>query len=80
MIGFRIQKNPLEKTRISRRTMKKSPEIDEDPEMESESVPDLSSEAPSMEEILSPFTHRLAVKCEKASGSRRTVFVSDREK
>ena len=26
MIGFRIQKTPLEKTRISRRTMKKRPE------------------------------------------------------
>ena len=61
MIGFRIQKNPLEKTRISRRTMKKRPEIDEDPEMESESVPDLTSNAPSMEKILAPFYHRLVL-------------------
>jgi len=61
MIGFRIQKNPLEKTKISRRTMKEEcPEI-EDPEMESEPVPDLTSDVPSMEKILSPFYHRLVL-------------------
>ena len=63
MIGFRIQKNTLEKTRISHRTMKKRPEIDidEGPEMECEPVPDFTSEAPFMEKILSPFTHRLVL-------------------
>ena len=61
MIGFRIQKTPLEKTRISRRTMKKRPEIEEDPEMESEPIPDPPFEASSMDEILSPFTHRLVL-------------------
>ena len=61
MIGFRIQKNPLEKTRISHRTMKKRPEIDEDPEEENEAVPDLTSDIPSMGKILSPFTHRLVL-------------------
>ena len=61
MIGFRIQKNPLEKTRISRRTMKKRPEIEEDPEMESEPIPDPPFGASSMDEILSPFTHRLVL-------------------
>ncbi|MDA8112761.1 MAG: AAA family ATPase, partial [Nitrospiraceae bacterium] len=59
MIGFRIQKTPLEKTRISRRTMKKRPEIEEDPEMESEPIPDPPFEASSMEKILAPFSHRL---------------------
>ena len=59
MIGFRILKNPLEKTRISHKAMKKRVEVDADPEMESEPVPDFSSEAPSMEKILSPFYHRL---------------------
>ncbi|AKS23650.1 MAG: AAA ATPase, central domain protein [Leptospirillum sp. Group II 'C75'] len=61
MIGFRIQKTPLEKTRISRRTMKKRPEIEEDPEMESEPIPDPPFGASSMDEILSPFTHRLVL-------------------
>jgi ATP-dependent Lon protease len=62
MIGFRIQKNPLEKTRISRMPVKgRRPEIDEDPEEESGSIPDLTSEEPSMEKILSPFYHRLVL-------------------
>ena len=43
MIGLRILKNPLEKTRISYKAMKKRAEIDADPEMESEPVPDFSS-------------------------------------
>ena len=61
MIGFRIQKTRLEKTEISRIVMKKRPEIDEDSEMESEPVPDLSSDSPPMEKILSPFYHQLVL-------------------
>ena len=61
MIGFRIQKTPLGKTEISHMAMKEGcPEV-EDPEMESESIPDRSSDAPPMEKILSPFYHRLVL-------------------
>ena len=61
MIGFRIQKTPLERTEISHMAMKdRCPEV-EDPEMENESIPDLSSDAPPMEKILSPFYHQLVL-------------------
>jgi len=59
MIDFRIQKRRLDKTEYSRNPMKEGrPEI-EDPKAERESIPDLPSEAPSIEKIPSPFTHRL---------------------